>query len=289
MVTKITALSLMVLGATIASAVPKQIPALVEPATNVQIPGKLVWSDIFSTEPNSSARFYGALFDWTSRTFTDDNGKYIILGSEKGPVMGVVRGPDRKDKRPSARWLSYFSSDNVSAAVDMITANKGRVLAGPLAVPDRGLHVIAADPEGALFGLMDSTNGDPVDREIAVGEIYWSNLFSHEPAQVVGFYEQVTGTKSSPWLDEGFLLATGDSPRAGISDLIEDTSVTPTWVPFIRVADIDRKLKTARRLGAKLVVEKRVLENGTQLAILADPLGAVFGVVQPSDQPEGNL
>ena len=286
MVPRLVVSIFLVLSAVVSSAVPQRIPPLLETPTNVQIPGKFVWADLFSTEPNTSARFYGALFDWTSRTFTDEGGKYVMLRSAHGPVTGVVRGPDRKDDRPSARWVGYISSPDVDAGAEKIVASGGRILAGPLPVPERGNHLIAADAEGALFGLMDSTTGDPADDEVQVGGLLWFNLFAHNPEGAAEFYGSVGQFESAPWRTEGTILSAGDRGRAGISKLDRNTTATPTWVPFFKVADIDRKLKVAKRLGAKVVIEKLTVETGTQIAVLADTLGAVFALAQVPETAE---
>lgn len=286
MAPRLLVLLLIALSAVMTTAAPKRIPPLVETPTDIQMPGKLVWADLFSTEPNASARFYGSLFDWTPRTFTDEQGKYIVLRTEDGPVTGIVRGPDRKDKRPSARWVGYISTDNMPGAVAAIEANGGRVVGGPKDVPERGDHLLAVDAEGALFGMMDSTAGDPLDKEVKAGELVWYNLFAYDPAAAAGFYEKVAGVESEAWRTEGFILWSQGQKRAGISPLDDQTTVTPTWVPFFRVTDMDRKLTTARRIGAKTVVERRTLETGSEIVILSDTMGAVFALVELFDEVE---
>lgn len=246
----------------------------------------MIWADIFTTEPNTTARFYASLFGWTSRTVTDDGGKYTLLSSESGPVAGVVRGPDRKDKRPAARWVGWFSSQRLESTAASIEAAEGRVVAGPRDVPERGEHLLAVDPEGALFGLMNSSMGDPTDKEPAEGELIWFHLFSYNPEQASIFYANTTGLSPSPWQDAGFVLSDDDEPRAGISLLSEDTTADPTWVPFFLVTDIERKLKVARRLGAKLVVDPTTLENGSVVAIMTDTNGGVFAMVDQTNKKE---
>jgi predicted enzyme related to lactoylglutathione lyase len=47
---------------------------------------------------------------------------------------------------------------------------------------------------------------------------------------------------------------------------------------------MDRKLKIAQRLGAKLVVQPRTMNNGMRVAVLSDTLGAVFAIAQPVEE-----
>ena len=44
-----------------------------------------------------------------------------------------------------------------------MTKAGGRVLAPPQKMPKRGEQAVFADPEGALFGVVKSSSGDPED------------------------------------------------------------------------------------------------------------------------------
>jgi predicted enzyme related to lactoylglutathione lyase len=49
---------------------------------------------------------------------------------------------------------------------------------------------------------------------------------------------------------------------------------------FIEVGDIDASIERASSLGATVIVPKSVLPDGDALAILRDPAGLTFGVMQ---------
>lgn len=286
MVYRIVLFLLVVASASTAGAAPERIPPLLPEPTHERIPGKIVWADLFTTESNTTARFYSSLFDWSVRTIADAQGKYVILSSSAGPVVGIARGPDRKDGRPASRWMAYFSTDGIDDAAAAVTQNGGRILAGPGAIPERGMHALAADPAGALFGLMTSTAGDPVDAEAAEGGLLWFNLFARDPQALAPFYADVAGLESRDWRRGAVMLTREGVDRASISPLGEETSATATWVPFFKVASMDRKLKLARRLGAKLVVEPDTLENGTRVAVLADTTGGIFALAETPHSEE---
>ena len=50
-------------------------------------------------------------------------------------------------------------------------------------------------------------------------------------------------------------------------------------VGSLMVDDVEATVRTARELGAKIVIEKMVVPGGT-FAILVDPTGAAFGIWQ---------
>jgi uncharacterized protein len=49
---------------------------------------------------------------------------------------------------------------------------------------------------------------------------------------------------------------------------------------FIAVPDVERAVADATRLGAKIIVPTTTLPDGDVMAILLDPVGISFGIVQ---------
>ena len=58
---------------------------------------------------------------------------------------------------------------------------------------------------------------------------------------------------------------------AGLVEL-EWEGLEDNWLPYFKVADIDRSIENARSFGGKLI-----LQSG-KVAVLADPTGAAFGI-----------
>ena len=57
----------------------------------------------------------------------------------------------------------------------------------------------------------------------------------------------------------------------------------PHWLNFVRVTDASETAKKAVTLGGRVLVEPRIDRHGGHLAVLADPSGAPFGVMEWSD------
>jgi predicted enzyme related to lactoylglutathione lyase len=67
-------------------------------------------------------------------------------------------------------------------------------------------------------------------------------------------------------------------PRGGVAK-IEWKGVKPNWVPYVGVKDIDAVVLKAKKLGGKVLIGLDP-DREDDVAILADPSGAVFGVQQ---------
>ena len=53
----------------------------------------------------------------------------------------------------SPNWLIYFRVPDVDAAAERIKAAGGKIISGPMDVPDGDRVLSATDPQGAAFGL----------------------------------------------------------------------------------------------------------------------------------------
>ena len=51
-----------------ASAQSTTLPPLNAPPTSLRIPGKLIWADLFTTDPEAATKFYCGVFGWTAVT-----------------------------------------------------------------------------------------------------------------------------------------------------------------------------------------------------------------------------
>ena len=70
----------------------------------------------------------------------------------------------------------------------------------------------------------------------------------------------------------------GGFARAGIMQK-QGKKATPTWLPYLRVADASASAMAAKTAGGKVLLEPLALGRAT-VAIIADPTGAPVGIVQ---------
>ncbi len=145
-----------------------------------------------------------------------------------------------KGKTPSARWVGLISVADVKAATAAVTAGGGTVVYAPVMLGERGETAVFKDPEGVLFGVVKSKNGDPLDFAGDVNEWYWVDLWTADVEKAAAFYRAVVGFETVPIADDGprtgLRLMSGGFARAGIMQK-RDKKATPTWLPYIRVAD----------------------------------------------------
>jgi predicted enzyme related to lactoylglutathione lyase len=81
-----------------------------------------------------------------------------------------MRAPAPTRLPPSAvaaqpHWINYVRVDDVAKMVDKAVALGGRVLVGPRLDRHGGHVAIVADPQGAVFGMLEWTTTD--DQKVA--------------------------------------------------------------------------------------------------------------------------
>jgi hypothetical protein len=121
-----------------------------------------------------------------------------------------------------------------------------------------------------------------------LGRFVWHELVTTDADAAGEFYPQVTGWEAHPWeKDPSYTLwMTPQGPMGGVMSLPgddEDAEAPPHWLPYIGTSDIDATVKAAQRLGGR--VEKDITEIASigRFAVLSDPLGAMFAVLEPEE------
>ena len=260
-------------------------PPIVDPATGQHTPGRWVWGDLVTADVAGAADFYGKVFGWTFETYggADDRDTYTLALAAGLPIGGLVFDQRAmQDKTPSARWIGLVSVPDPEAAAAAVTQNGGKIIYAPVMLGDRGETAVFADPEGALFGVVHSRNGDPADYSGDVNEWVWLDLYAADVDQAARFYKAVVGYDVLPLnpsgAREGVHLASGGYVRAGIMHK-RDAKVSSVWLPYIRVADAEKTLAATRAAGGKVLYGPAPVGRAV-IAIISDPTGAPVGIAQ---------
>jgi predicted enzyme related to lactoylglutathione lyase len=262
-----------------------ELPPLTTVPGAARLPGKFVWADLVTDDVKSAREFYSRMFGWTFQNVGD----YTIAASDERPLCGMVQLA-RPVGRPQAtpRWIGYISVANVARAQTAVSKAGGRVLAAPRKMARRGEQAVFADPEGAVFGVVKSSAGDPEDFEPDSGDWIWIQLLSHDAKKASEFYGTVAGyevlenTVTNRLSD--YVLTSKGYARATVRTIPEgNPQVHSAWLPFVRVRNAGDAVALTKQLGGRALIEpKPELFNG-KVAVVADPTGAAIGLLEWSD------
>jgi len=262
------------------AAAPK-LPPLTTASGNPRLPGKMVWADLVTDDVIKAREFYVRLFGWKFWEI----GNYTIGANDFRPICGMFQRERPKDRPAQPRWFTYISVSNVDRAKQAVTKAGGKVLAEPKKMPDRGEQAVFADTEGAMFGVVKSSAGDPEDFLAEPGDWIWVQLLSRNAKQAAEFYRVVAGyevlanTETNRLSD--YVLTSEGYARATVRNIpATNQTLQPVWLPFVRVKNVGESVELAKKLGGRALIEPKSELLQGKVAVIADPTGASIGLLE---------
>lgn len=260
-----------------------QLPALNEPPSGIELPGKFTWFDLASPAMKEQQAFYQSVFGWTfvSSGRTDD--EYTLILNKGQLIGGMFSYRPSEDIMDGALWVVLMSVGNPDQTSQVVQANGGSVEVAPAQVPQRGRHALFRDPAGALFGVLHSESGDPPDVEVDIGGFFWVDLFARDVERMTAFYTLLAPYEvKTQAIVEGVsrtVLRAHDLARAGIVPVDEEANRS-AWVPYVRVEDVSATLEKVVEGGGFAIIppDENLLDGN--VAVFVDPNGAVTGIVK---------
>ncbi len=261
-------------------------PPLNSPASTERLPGKLVWADLFTNDPESATKFYCGLLGWTASTLDQKGKGYTVFSNDGRPVAGLAPRSVKGANHP-ARWIGYYSVTDIDATLASVAKDGGKLHAPSHKFPDRGYQAIVSDRDGNPIGLLQSSSGDALDTEPRPGDWNWFELYSKNPKDAADFYHDAIGFDVAPETNSDrksdFVLSSVKQARGGVAPLPEGDDVRPSWLGVIRVANLDTALAKVPGLGGEVLVAPHSVEFGSRFAIILDSTGGTVGLVQYMD------
>ena len=108
------------------------------------------WTELWTNDVESSAKFYTDLFGYTYKKFdTRAENKYHVLEKEGRPRVGMIKIPFENVK---PHWMPYIAVKDPSEIVKKVELLGGTVYLGTEGIAGNNAAVIA-DPSGAVFTI----------------------------------------------------------------------------------------------------------------------------------------
>jgi predicted enzyme related to lactoylglutathione lyase len=227
-------------------------------ATTPRVRTRIGWHELVAPDVERAEVFYSELFRWTLRVWRPGTHDYAMIHSGGADHGGFLR----QDVEP--HWLVYVEVQDADEIAARAERHGGRLVAGPVELPRVGRYVVVADPEGAEIAAIAVEEPGPQP----AGVFAWDELLAADPDAAAEFYGRVLG-----WtVDDGDFLA-GGLPIAGLRH-----GAPAAWLSYLDVPDLAAAAASAEQLGARL------LEREGRRAVLVDPLGARFGLLEAEER-----
>lgn len=268
--------------------------------------GNPCWYELTTSKGDLAAAegFYGKALGWETQDSGMPDFAYHLARSGGDMVAGLMEMPDDVAGMPPM-WMIYFAVDDADATARQIKDLGGSIHREPADIPGTGRFAIAADPQGAAFGILqpDMSQMSEADRARAettgafdqskAGHGNWNELMSTDPEAGYAFYSALFGwTKGEAMpMDEcpdasegprgtyqmirhkgadiGAIMGLGDAPH-------------PNWLPYFGVeAPVSEVIETIRAAGGHVQIGPIEVPGPAWIAVGSDPQGAWFAVVGP--------
>jgi hypothetical protein len=116
--------------------------------------------------------------------------------------------------------------------------------------------------------------------------MWWVELLTRDVQGAKNFYAALLGWKPVDTLRYGIrysVFKLGDEAVAGLLTIAADWGpVSPYWQILFAVDDCDAAVERAKTAGGSLIFGPNDIPNAGRAAIIGDPGGAIFVVMQPS-------
>jgi len=253
----------------------------------VGVAGAFNWVDLMTTDHPGARAFYTGLFGWDARDQpAGEAGVYTMFLSDGRPVAGS--GEYRSDQLAQGLrtvWTSYVTVENADASVDKAVRLGGNVLMPAMDVMAAGRMAMIAGPTGEAFGIWQDGNHAGAGKFNEPVSLTWNELATTNPEAAEAFYTglfgwttEVSHAGAAPYI----VFKNGDRANGGMYGMtgVVPKGVSPHWLPYFAVADTGVAVVRCTDLGGQLVSGPMDVPGAGRMAILADPQGGSFCVLE---------
>ncbi len=140
-----------------------RLPPLAAAAASEHHPGKLIWVDLVTPDLAAAEHFYGELFGWRFEASAGDAATYAVGRVDGRPLCGILQRAVPSGEHRQSAWLPFFAVVDADKANALALKAGATSLVRPRTYRERGRQAVLRDPQGAPFGVLASSAGDPPD------------------------------------------------------------------------------------------------------------------------------
>jgi predicted enzyme related to lactoylglutathione lyase len=243
--------------------------------------GSFCWVELVTPDLPASKVFYGSLFGWTVTDELLDGVPYAVLTVGNREVGGMTAlSKEAKRSGTSSYWFSYIAVEDAAAIAANAAGLGGQAVLGPLEMGPASVAVLK-DPTGAVFGLWQSLGATGTFDEGQANAVSLNELSTPNVDRAGKFYATLFGWRELAGESAALPYKTFTMNGNIVAGMLQGPAAAPAaWTVYFSVADAARTLEKATYLGATIIVPLREVPGVGRLAVLADPGGAVFALIE---------
>jgi predicted enzyme related to lactoylglutathione lyase len=246
--------------------------------------GRFVWYELMTPDPEAAKRFYTQVISWGTQRY-DKDPSYTMWTAGGSTLGGLMRLPEEARRMGAPpNWMAYITTPDVDATARQATGLGGKIVNGPMDLPDIGRFAVIQDPQGAVVAAYRSSGWSPTHAGDKVGEFSWHELATTNYKAALEFYRALFGWETTQGYDMGGLMGIyqtfgrAGKMMGGMFNKTPDTPGPPSWLYYVSVDSADRVAEKVKAAGGKVLHGPTDVPGGDRIAQCMDPQGAAFGV-----------
>lgn len=243
--------------------------------------GAPCWYELNTPDLDAAEAFYGRIIGWSVGSAGMDGFDYRLGQIDGSMVAGLMSLPDI----PPC-WTLYFATPDCDATAQAAKVAGGKIFKAPEDIPGVGRFAVLADPQGAVFALLQPTPGSEGSafNQAKTGHGNWHELYTPDPEGALAFYGKLFGWTESRRMDMGpmgfyHILHHDGADIGGVFNPGE--GVPPHWLPYFGVPGAEAAAAAIPAAGGSVTRGMMEVPGGAYVVQGTDPQGAHFAVVGP--------
>ncbi|WP_106397492.1 VOC family protein [Actinocorallia populi] len=248
-------------------------------------PGTPCWIDLMVPDQRAALDFYRELFGWEGEIGPSESGGYAVCTLNGSPVAGIMARLPTEGGVPAPPnvWTVYLATADADGTEKVITDAGGSVLLPAMDVMGLGRMAVAADPQGAAFGLWEARDFAGFQISGEADSVVWVELNTFDVAAAGDFYRTALALETAPMQGaEGYYSLNAGGEVVGGMGVPDDapSGTPPHWLVYFAVDDPDATVEKLTRAGGTVLRPPFDMIAG-RMAVVQDPQGAMFALLKP--------
>jgi uncharacterized protein len=246
------------------------------------------YSDLQTTDLDGAKRFYTGLFGWDVDDQPMGEGQVYSMFKKNGKTTAAaaLQQQQQIDAGAPPAWNAYFTVYDLDNRTKEAEQAGGTIHAGPFDVFDSGRMSVISDPNGAFFCLWQPKKNIGAEVMGEPNTLTWTEVMASDLDKAKTFYTELFGWSAEPFGEDGSYVVYKKDDQYVCGSMLPPGPMPSFWLIYFAVENADDAVAKARELGATIQREATPIPTVGRFALITDPQGAGFGVLEPAPPTE---